>query len=123
MREAQQFREVFGLPNGAFDSAAIARLNIEEEFKEFQEAFEGWLGVLLGQDKKESEHLLKEMGDLVYTVFQLAAERQWNLDEALKRIHQSNLSKLGENGRPMLNEYGKVMKGPKYMPPDLSNLV
>jgi predicted HAD superfamily Cof-like phosphohydrolase len=47
----------------------------------------------------------------------------WDLDEALRRVHQSNLSKLDDEGKPVLRADGKVMKGPNYQPPDLSDLV
>ena len=47
----------------------------------------------------------------------------WDLDEALRRVHESNLSKLDDEGKPVLRADGKVMKGPNYHPPDLSDLV
>jgi hypothetical protein len=47
----------------------------------------------------------------------------WDLEQALRRVHQSNMSKLGEDGKPIYREDGKVLKGPNYQPPDLSDLV
>ena len=47
----------------------------------------------------------------------------WNLDEAMYRVHQSNMSKLDEKGNPIYRDDGKVLKGPNYQPPDLSDLV
>jgi predicted HAD superfamily Cof-like phosphohydrolase len=47
---------------------------------------------------------------------------QWDLDEALRRVHHSNLSKLVD-GKPLRREDGKVLKGPNYCPPDLLDLV
>jgi hypothetical protein len=47
----------------------------------------------------------------------------WDLDKALDRVHESNLSKLGENGNPIYREDGKVLKGPNYQPPNLTDLV
>ena len=46
----------------------------------------------------------------------------WLLDEALNRVHLSNMSKLGVDGKPIYREDGKVLKGPNYKPPDLSDL-
>lgn len=45
------------------------------------------------------------------------------IDEAFNRVHKSNMSKLGEDGKPILREDGKVLKGPSYKAPDLSDLV
>ena len=47
----------------------------------------------------------------------------WDLDEAMDRVHQSNMSKLDEYGKPVLREDGKVLKGPHYKPPNLEDLV
>ena len=47
----------------------------------------------------------------------------WDLDEALHRVHKSNMSKLDEYGKPILREDGKVLKGPMYAPPNLEDLV
>lgn len=45
------------------------------------------------------------------------------IDEAIQRVHKSNMSKLGEDGKPILREDGKVLKGPNYKAPDLSDLI
>ena len=66
---------------------------------------------------------LKELADLVYVCYQYAANMQWDLDEAMHRVHESNMSKLDEDGKPIYREDGKVLKGPNYKPPDLSDLV
>ena len=47
----------------------------------------------------------------------------WFLDEALDRVHASNMSKLGEDGLPIYREDGKVLKGPNYAPPNLTDLI
>ena len=67
---------------------------------------------------------LKELADLVYVCYQYAENMNWFLDEALNRVHVSNMSKLGEDGKPIYREKdGKVLKGPNYKPPDLSDLI
>ena len=48
---------------------------------------------------------------------------EWDLEEALSRVHKSNLSKLGLDGKPIRRQDGKVLKGPNYQPPDLRDLV
>jgi len=64
------------------------------------------------------EATLKELADLVYVCYQYAE----SIDEALDRVHKSNMSKLDKDGKPIYREDGKVLKGPDYKPPDLSDL-
>ena len=68
-------------------------------------------------------HCLKELSDLVFVCYQYAANMGWDLDEAMHRVHESNMSKLGKDGHPIYREDGKVLKGPDYQPPDLEDLV
>ena len=65
---------------------------------------------------------LKELADVAYVLYQYAACMDWDLDEALHRVHESNMSKL-LNGMPIRREDGKVLKGPNYQPPNLIDLV
>ena len=65
---------------------------------------------------------LKELCDLVFVCYQFAATYDLDLDEALRRVFESNMSKLDESGKPIYREDGKVLKGPNYQPPDLSQL-
>lgn len=66
---------------------------------------------------------LKELADLVYVCYQYAANLGWDLDKAYRLVHESNMSKLGEDGKPIYREDGKVLKGPNYKAPDLRNLI
>jgi predicted HAD superfamily Cof-like phosphohydrolase len=97
----------------------MQRTLIVEEFKEFLDA-ENQL--LLGFTINATD-CLKELADLVYVCYQYAENLGWDLDEALNRVHRSNMSKLGEDGEPVYREDGKVLKGPNYQPPNLSDLV
>ena len=112
MRAAFEFRQVMGQPIYTADPAVIFTQSdlIEEELKEFQHEAIG------------SEAELKELADLVYVCFQYAATLGYDLDEALRRVHQSNLSKLVD-GKPLRREDGKVLKGPNYQPPSLQDLI
>tara|TARA_Y100001963_G_C6447951_1_gene294481 strand:+ start:250 stop:531 length:282 start_codon:yes stop_codon:yes gene_type:complete len=92
---------------------------IVEEFKEFLDAE----GTLFRNNPKFRAHALKELADLVYVCYQYSANMRWDLDEALFRVHQSNMSKLDEDGKPIYREDGKVLKGPNYKPPNLEDLV
>jgi predicted HAD superfamily Cof-like phosphohydrolase len=66
---------------------------------------------------------LKELADLVYVAYQYAANMGWDLDEALNRVHLSNMSKLDDDGNPIYRDDGKVLKGPNYKPPTLTDLI
>ncbi len=90
-----------------------------EEFKEFLEAEDH----LYRDNPTVTAEALKELADLVYVCYQYAENMNWFLDEALHRVHESNMSKLGEDGKPIYREDGKVLKGPNYKPPNLSDLV
>ena len=85
-----------------------------------QEEFDEWRSEYV-RDTKEPQ--LKELADLVYVCYQYAENVGWDLDEALDRVHKSNMSKLGEDGLPIRREDGKVLKGPNYQPPTLIDLV
>jgi predicted HAD superfamily Cof-like phosphohydrolase len=97
----------------------MQRTLIVEEFKEFLEAE----NQLLTGFVVNATDTLKELADLVYVCYQYAENLGWDLDEALNRVHRSNMSKLGEDGKPIYREDGKVLKGPNYEPPNLSDLV
>ena len=92
---------------------------ITEEFKEFLQAD----GMLFRHGSNVQVECLKELADLVYVCYQYAANLGWDLDEAMHRVHQSNMSKLDEYGKPIYREDGKVLKGPRYSPPNLEDLV
>ena len=72
---------------------------------------------------KFREETLKELADLVYVCYQYAENMGWFLDEALDRVHKSNMSKLDKDGKPIYREDGKVLKGPNYKPPSLTDLI
>ena len=117
--QAKEFRSKYSLKNSADRSTrAVQHKLIVEEFKEFLEAE----GMLFMHGRNHQEHALKELADLVYVCYQYAENMGWFLDEALNRVHLSNLSKLDEDGKPIYREDGKVLKGPNYKPPDLSDL-
>ena len=70
-----------------------------------------------------AENLLKELADVIYVANGYAATFGWDLDEAVRRVHASNMSKFDENGKHVLRDDGKVLKGDWYEDPDLSVLV
>lgn len=107
--QAIEFRYCYEVPNTPDNTAMQERL-IREEFKEFIE-------------EDDPANKLKELADLVYVAFQYAENLEWDLITALHRVHKSNMSKLGPDRKPIRREDGKILKGPNYQPPDLSDLV
>lgn len=112
MQQAMEFRAAYDVPNGT-DLLEMQANLIAEEYLEFLHA----------HDHECRESTLKELSDLVYVCYQYAANLGWDLDEAVQRVHESNMSKLGEDGKPIYREDGKVLKGPNYQPPHLIDLV
>ena len=118
--EAQQFRSAYQIMNtNSLATRTRQRNLITEEFKEFLEAD----GMLFRNAPEFPQNCLKELADLVYVCYQYAANMGWDLDEAMHRVHVSNMSKLDEEGNPIYREDGKVLKGPNYKPPNLEDLV
>ena len=124
---AVAFREIFGqeildnISSQGFIKKKLwdmQRELIREEYREFIDATE-----ILYDDPENDEkrvELVKELSDLVFVCYQFAAAFGIDLDEAMFRVFESNMSKLDEQGKPIYREDGKVLKGPNYKKPDLS---
>tara|TARA_B100001029_G_scaffold179543_1_gene189465 strand:+ start:2308 stop:2649 length:342 start_codon:yes stop_codon:yes gene_type:complete len=90
------------------------RLNlIKEELDEFKEAVE----------KKDIKEVADALTDILYVTYGAGHAFGIDLDSCFKEVQNSNMSKLGDDGEPIYNEQGKVMKGPKYFKPDLSKFI
>ena len=117
--QAKEFRTKYNLRNSQSREKRTYQKNlIVEEFKEFLEAD----SLLYRDNPTVTAEGLKELADLVYVCYQYAENMNWFLDEALNRVHESNMSKLDEDGKPIYREDGKVLKGPNYKLPDLTDL-
>ena len=86
---------------------------INEELEEFKEATKN-------NDLKEVADALT---DILYVTYGAGHAFGINLDKCFDEVQQSNMSKLSEDGKPIYNESGKVMKGPKYFKPDLNKFL
>lgn len=96
---------------------------IKEEFHELQAEITAAMANLACGDPIESRVLgkiAKESADLLYVVYGTAVALGIDLEEAFRRVHQSNMSKLGVDNRPIFRDDGKVLKGPNYFEPDMS---
>lgn len=125
-----EFHTKFGIPKAHpsnYESVGFRMRLIAEEYKEVIDAAgcveaQGWPVVNMS-DQCHTAHLLKELADLAYVIYGTAEAFGWDLDEAVKRVHESNMSKLGADGKPIYREDGKVLKGPNYREPYLGDLV
>ena len=92
--QAKEFRAHYGIQNSASLPSRNKQKNlIVEEFKEFLEAE----GMLFRNNTQFPSEALKELADLVYVCYQYADNMNWFLDEALDRVHKSNMSNLDED--------------------------
>ena len=118
LQQAITFREVMDQPINTCEENVheLQAELIHEEYKEWKEAFdEEHDGILVVEQ-------LKELADLVFVCYQYAAARGWNLDVAMRRVFESNMSKLVD-GKPQRRSDGKILKGPNYFEPYLTDLV
>jgi len=119
-----EFRSAFGKENEFSLANVEHQLTLIEE-----EADELWHEVngvdssgFLFQKDIQKEKLTKELCDLIYVCYDMAIALELPVNEAFSRVHESNMSKIGEDGKPIYREDGKVLKGPNYKKPDLSDL-
>ena len=115
----KKFMEVFGQEvktKAEFPSEKIIKLRynlIKEELDEFKEA-------LKDRDLKEVADALT---DILYVTYGAGHAFGIDLDKCFDEVQRSNMSKLDEDGKPIYNEHGKVMKGSKYFQPNLSKFI
>ena len=86
---------------------------IKEELDELKDAIE----------KKDIKEVADALTDILYVTYGAGHAFGINLDKCFKEVQNSNMSKLGLDGKPIYNEIGKVMKGPKYFKPNLTKFV
>ena len=77
----------------------------------------------LALSNKDIVEVADALTDLLYVVYGAGHAFGIDLDECFDEVHESNMSKLGEDGRPLYRKDGKVLKGPNYFPPNLKEIV
>ena len=107
----QEVKSEPGLPNE--DVMDLRYELIREELDELAE----------GLVNKDIVEIADALTDILYVVYGAGAAFGIDLDKCFEEVQSSNMSKLGEDGKPIYNETGKVMKGPKYFKPDLTKFV
>ena len=86
---------------------------IKEELDELEQAMK----------EKDLKEIADALTDILYVTYGAGHAFGVNLDKCFDEVQRSNMSKLGNDGKPIYNELGKVMKGPKYFKPDLGKFV
>ena len=107
----QEVKTKSGLSTEKINKLRVSLIN--EELEEFKEAIKN-------NDIKEVADALT---DILYVTYGAGHAFGINLDKCFEEVQQSNMSKLGDDGKPIYNEFGKVMKGPKYFKPNLKKFV
>ncbi len=107
-------QEVKSKPSFSSDKINKLRIDlIKEELEELQEAMKN----------NDLLEVADALTDILYVTYGAGHAFGIDLDKCFDEVQNSNMSKLGENGEPIYNESGKVMKGPNYFKPDLSKFV
>ena len=115
----KKFMETFGQEikeKASFPTDKITSLRyelIKEELDEFKEAI----------DKKDIKEVADALTDILYVTYGAGHAFGIDLDKCFEEVQNSNMSKLGKDGKPIYNEKGKVMKGPNYFKPNLNKFV
>ena len=115
----RKFMETFGQEvkkKAEFPNDKITTLRydlIKEELEELRIAME----------RKDIKEVADALTDILYVTYGAGHSFGINLDKCFEEVQSSNMSKLGEDGRPIYNDKGKVMKGPNYFKPDLNKFV
>jgi len=107
----QEIKEKAGFPNEKITSLRYDLIN--EELDELKEAM----------DNKDIKEVADALTDILYVTYGAGHAFGINLDNCFKEVQNSNMSKLGKDGKPIYNDKGKVMKGPNYFKPDLGKFV
>ena len=107
----QEVKEKAEFPDNKITSLRYDLIN--EELEEFKQAI----------DKKDIKEVADALTDILYVTYGAGHAFGINLDKCFEEVQNSNMSKLDQNGKPIYNEKGKVMKGPNYFNPDLTKFV
>jgi len=107
----QEIKEKASFPDDKITSLRYEL--IKEELEELKEAM----------DNKDIKEVADALTDILYVTYGAGHAFGIDLDKCFQEVQNSNMSKLGTDGRPIYNDKGKVMKGPNYFKPDLGKFV
>ncbi len=107
----QEVKEKAGFPDNKITSLRYDL--IQEELDELKDAI----------DRRDIKEVADALTDILYVTYGAGHAFGINLDKCFEEVQNSNMSKLGEDGKPIYNDKGKVMKGPNYFKPNLNKFV
>ena len=113
------FMKTFGQDvkhTSSFSSEKINALRISLIKEELDELIEA-------MNKKDLVEVADALTDILYVTYGAGHAFGINLDDCFEEVQSSNMSKLDNNGKPIYNDKGKVMKGPNYFKPDLNKFI
>lgn len=115
----REFHEVYGLARGetpALPDEKLRQLRIDLLREEMDEYIQG-------EAEDDIVEIADALADIIYIACGTAVAYGIPLDRVFAEVHRSNMSKLGEDGKPIYREDGKVLKGPNYTPPDVRGIL
>ncbi len=118
-QKVKTFMQTFGQDVKSKPSFSTEKINdlsynlIKEELDEFKQAI----------DNKDLLEVAVALTDILYVTYGAGHAFGIDLDKCFEEVQNSNMSKLGDDGKPIYNDSGKVMKGPNYFKPNLSKFV
>ena len=107
----QEVKEKAEFPSNKITSLRYDLIN--EELEELKEAI----------NKKDIKEVADALTDILYVTYGAGHAFGINLDKCFEEVQNSNMSKLGNDGKPIYNDKGKVMKGPNYFKPNLNKFL
>ena len=132
--EVTDFHEAFGHPINEYPSTEEIELRfnlIKEEFAETADELADYSEFVEKNSRNLTPagfeelytirmQLTKELADMLYVIYGTAVSFGLPLEQVFEEVHKSNMSKLGEDGKPILREDGKILKGPNYKAADIA---
>lgn len=121
MAMLNQFHSAFGIKQfidlDSYGRDKLAKVRLAIIAEEFKEVTDEMLDLINGEGDRAK--LAKEIADLIYVLYGTAAVLDIPMYPVFAEVHHSNMSKLGDDGKPVLRADGKVLKGPNYAPADI----
>lgn len=122
LKAVQEFHEAFGLGVQQKPTSKLDLNKVKLRFNLMAEENEEYLEAAQENDLVE---VADALGDMLYILCGTILEHgmQYKIEEVFNEIQRSNMSKLGADGKPIYREDGKVMKGPNYFKPNISEII
>ena len=117
--KVKKFMETFGQEvktKTSFSDKNTNQLRLDLIFEEIEE-------LKIAMEKRDLLEVADALTDILYVTYGAGHAFGIDLDKCFDEVQNSNMSKLGEDGKPIYNESGKVMKGPNYFKPDLTKFI